>query len=73
MQFVQVKSPSTIVEYFDKKTNKKYDWVGYTKEYFDENVERREIPTTRISTLNYNNIIPASSSIDKLAEVVWVK
>jgi hypothetical protein len=70
MPYVQVKSPCTIVEYFDKKANKKYDWVGYTKEYFDQNVERREIPSTRISTLQYNNILPVTAAIDQLVEAV---
>ena len=68
--YVQVRLPYTSTIYFDKKKNKEYDWVGHTKEYFDENVERREIPGFRISTLWYNNVIPTNAPIDQLAEAV---
>lgn len=68
--FVQIKVPTTRTRYFDKLKNKNYDWVDYTREYFDQNVERIEEPYFRISTLNYNNIIPCNASIDKLAEAV---
>lgn len=68
--FVQIKVPTTRTKYFDKLKNKPYDWVDYTREYFDQNVERIEEPCFRISTLNYNNIIPCNASIDRLAEAV---
>jgi len=70
MPFVQVKVPAERTEYFDTLKNKKYDWAGYTKEYFAEHVERRDIAYDRITTLQYNNILPSNTSVETLAKAV---
>lgn len=68
---VQVKKPYTRTIYWDKRTDKQFNWKNYTtREDFKENVETREQRAFRISTLYYNRILPASVSADRLMEAV---
>lgn len=68
---VQVRVPTTRTIYWDKRTDKPFKWSDYsTSEIFSENVETRTEPTFYISTLNYNRILPANTSADRLAEAV---
>ena len=67
---VQVRFPAVKYAHFDKKTGKLFNWNDYTYEYYKENVERQEIPTHRVSTLVYNNILPANTSTETLAKAV---
>jgi hypothetical protein len=68
---VQVKKPYTRTIYWDKRTDKEFDWKNYTtREDFQENVETRKQQAFRVSTLQYNRILPASVSADRLMEVV---
>jgi hypothetical protein len=68
--YVQVKVPAVRTVYFDKLKNATFKWADYTRDYFNEHVVRSEEKIFRISTLNYNNIIPRSSSTEKLAKAV---
>lgn len=68
--YVQVKVPAVRTVYFDKLKNATFKWADYTRDYFKEHVVRSEEKIFRISTLNYNNIIPRTSSTEKLAKAV---
>lgn len=71
--FVQVKVPGSRTVYYDKKTNKKWDWSLYKKlgsDYYKENVEVRAEPYDHISTLFYNRILPTNTTPDRLIEVL---
>jgi hypothetical protein len=68
---VQVKTPYTKTVYWDKRTDKPFKWSDYTtSEVFKEHVETRNEPAFRISTLNYNRIVPAGVSADRLMAAV---
>jgi hypothetical protein len=68
---VQVKKPYTKTIYWDKRTDKEFKWADYTSpEDMQENVETRQEQAFRISTLQYNRILPATVSADRLMEAV---
>ena len=68
---VQVKVSYTSQRYWDKRTNKYFKWTDYTtQEDFKANVESRVEQAFRISTLQYNRILPAGVSADRLMEAV---
>lgn len=70
MPYVQVRVPAQITYWFDKLKNRKYSWVNHNSQYFQENVESRTTYTTRITTLQLNNIIPRNAPVERLAEAV---
>lgn len=70
MPYVQVKVKDQRTVWFDTLKNEKYSWVGHNNEYFQAHVEHRKEDFHRISTLYYNNVIPANASADRLMAAV---
>lgn len=69
--YVQVKTPYNKTIYWDKRTDKPFKWADYTtSEDFKLNVETRSEPAFRISTLQYNRILPSSSHADRLMAAI---
>ena len=65
--FVQVRRPTTKSYYVYEGTDTLVNWSTFDR---TQKTERKEEQTSIITTLCYNNIIPANSTLDKLAEAV---
>lgn len=64
-KFAQIRRSISTFTPFWAGTDEKAKWP-----YGDRKVEYRDVPGTRISTLQYNRLIPASASTDQLIEAL---
>ena len=63
-KYAQIRRPSQRGEWYDKATNEACRWTaGAVLGY-------RYIPTTTVTTLQYNRLLPASASIDNLIKAI---
>jgi hypothetical protein len=64
-KFVQIRRPTSKFTSFWKGTDEKA-----SRPYGDREVEYRDVSSTIISTLQYNNIIAATASVDEVIKAV---
>lgn len=64
-RFAQIRRPSQRGEWYNKVTNEKCDWRANSSD-----LGFRYIPTTTVTTLNHNRLIPAACSTDELIKVI---
>lgn len=64
LKYAQIRRPSKRLEWFDKTTGEKCKWSR------DANVGARYGDYSIITTLQYNNLIADSSSVDALIKVL---
>lgn len=61
----QIRRPTDIGEWFDKETGEKTQWKPNTP-----NLGFRYVPGTRVTTLNYNRILPVNATVDELIKEI---
>lgn len=64
MKYAQIRRPSERFEWYNKETGEAEKWKA------NGNQGTRYVPTTIITTLQYNRLLPAAASTDELINVL---
>lgn len=64
VKFAQIRRPSQRFEWYNKETGEAEKWKA------NGNQGTRYVPTTIVSTLQYNRLLPATTSTDELINVL---